>query len=177
MHDTDLTYTVQVGRIHFDDLVKTYWNDIWNYAFFLTKKHDLAEDIAQDTFVSAFKSIDRFRGQSSVKTWLLRICRNRVINHRKSAFFRKVIMVPFIRRSETFASAEAEFLDVFMRDKVITHLFELPFKYREVLLLEIRNELSIEEMSTLLDVPAGTVKSRLHRARRLIQQKLEEDDV
>jgi RNA polymerase sigma-70 factor (ECF subfamily) len=88
-----------------ESLVIKYWKDIWNFAFILTNKHDVADDIAQDTFVNAFLSLDSFRGESTVKTWLLKICRNQVINYKKSAFFRKIILDPFVKSYAESSSA------------------------------------------------------------------------
>jgi RNA polymerase sigma-70 factor (ECF subfamily) len=92
-------YLIHINRLEppeIEVLIVKYWEDIWNYAFVLTNKHDVADDITQDTFINAFLSIDGFRGQSTVKTWLLKICRNKVINYKKSAFFRKMIPVSLV---------------------------------------------------------------------------------
>ncbi|WP_027086635.1 RNA polymerase sigma factor [Cohnella panacarvi] len=171
-----LKYVVQVSPSNMEEIVVEYWSDIWNYAFFLTKKYDAADDITQDTFIYAFRSLQGFRGQSSIKTWLLKICRNRVLNYRKSAFFRKIIPVSSIRPVPQSASAEAVYFSKLKMDEVVAHLFSLSYKYREVLLLEIRHGLSIAEISILLGVPEGTVKSRLHRARQAMRKKFGEEN-
>jgi RNA polymerase sigma-70 factor (ECF subfamily) len=155
-----------------DVLVTKYWKDIWNYAFILTNKHDVADDIAQDTFVNAFLSLESFRGESTVKTWLLKICRNQVINYKRSAFFRRIIPVAIVRSTAHSASAEAVFFTDASVDDIWNHLLSLPFKYREVLVLEIRFGLSVAEAADFLGIPEGTVKSRLHRARAKMKKEM-----
>lgn len=175
MNDSYLVHAVQIEIPEMDDIVRSYWKDIWNYAFFLTKKYDAADDITQETFISAFRSIDHFRGQCTLKTWLLKICNNRAVNYRRSAFFRKIVPVPLVRKTGQQVSAETDYFAGVNLENTLSHLLSLPLKYREILMLEIRHELSIEEMSNLLGIPQGTVKSRLYRARQLMQKKLEEE--
>ncbi|MFB9274630.1 RNA polymerase sigma factor [Cohnella cellulosilytica] len=175
MDDSYLVNAIQIELPDMDDIVRSYWKDIWNYAFFLTKKYDAADDIAQETFISAFRSIDHFRGQCTLKTWLLKICQNRAMNYRRSAFFRKIVPVPLVRKTGQQVSAETDYFAGLKLENALQYLLSLPLKYREILLLEIRHELSMEEISNLLGIPQGTVKSRLHRARQLMQKKVEED--
>jgi RNA polymerase sigma-70 factor (ECF subfamily) len=172
-------YLIHINRIEqpeIEALILKYWEDIWNYAFVLTNKYDVADDIAQDTFINAFLSIDGFRGHSTVKTWLLKICRNQVINYKRSAFFRRMIPVAHVITSADSASAESTFFDNAMVDAVWKHLLALPSKYREVLVLEIRYSFSYAEMADFLGITEGTVKSRLHRARTKMRKKIEEEN-
>jgi RNA polymerase sigma-70 factor, ECF subfamily len=173
--DDYLIHINHIEPLEIEALILKYWEDIWNYAFVLTNKHDVADDIAQDTFINAFLSVQGFRGQSTVKTWLLKICRNQVINYKRSAFFRRMVPVAFVMTSAESASAESTFFANSMVDAVWKHLLALPCKYREVLLLEIRYSFSYEEMADFLGITEGTVKSRLHRARAKMRKKIEEE--
>jgi RNA polymerase sigma-70 factor (ECF subfamily) len=172
-------YLINITRIEppeIEEIIVAYWEDIWNYAFVLTNKHDVADDIAQDTFIKAFLSVHGFRGQSTVKTWLLKICRNQVINYKRSAFFRRMIPVSLVISSTESASAESEFFANALVEVVWKHLFALPSKYREVLVLELRYSYSYAEMADFLGIAEGTVKSRLHRARTKMRKKIEEEN-
>ncbi|WP_233567822.1 RNA polymerase sigma factor [Cohnella faecalis] len=73
-----------------EDLMLTYGKDVWNYAYFLTRRKDLAEDIAQDVFVKAYNSLYSFRGDSPMKAWLLTITRHATLDYLKSSWVRKV---------------------------------------------------------------------------------------
>lgn len=75
-----------------DKIMSLYGNDIWNYAYFLTKQQALADDIAQDVFIKAYFGIHTFRGQASLKTWLLTITRHTAFRYKQAFFFRKVTL-------------------------------------------------------------------------------------
>ncbi|MCU6708612.1 RNA polymerase sigma factor [Paenibacillus sp. J5C_2022] len=172
MEEEYLKTTDNVQPHVIESLVRKYWKDIWNFAFVLTNKYDAADDIAQDTFVKAFLSLESFRGESTVKTWLLKICRNQAMNYKRSAFIRKMVSFPANRKVGEQASAESEYFQGVMLDEIWRTLLSLPRHYREVLVLELRYGLSIAEAARILNVAEGTVKSRLNRARTHMRRKI-----
>ncbi|MFK7691585.1 RNA polymerase sigma factor [Paenibacillus sp. HJGM_3] len=169
MRKLEQDYWQHIARLDADsmrDLIETYGQAVWNYAFLMTKRHDMADDIAQDVFLQVYRSIDTYRGQSSMKTWLFAITRNKAFNYRRSAFFRKVMLVDWITRQDSGPSAETEVLDQELTGEVWKLVMQLPSHYREVLILEAKYELSLKEMAHVLGVAEGTIKSRLSRARK-----------
>lgn len=156
----------------FDELMMTYGKDVWNYAFFMTKRRDLAEDITQDVFVKAYEHLDSFRGGSSVKSWLLSIARNTSLDYLKTAWMRKVQLLPSWFREDTQPSAESEWFGSQEKNRIWRLVLELPRKQREVLLLHAHHHLSMKEIAELLGLSEGTVKSRLHRARQSVSRLL-----
>ncbi|MDF2657631.1 MAG: polymerase sigma70 factor [Paenibacillus sp.] len=156
------------------DLMERYGNDVWNYAFFLTSRFDQADDIFQDVFIKVYRSMFSFRGESSVKTWLLAITRNVAKDHRKSAWARRVLLMATIRRSETASSTEKEVLSRMVSGDVWKAVMDLPEKLREVLLLYAHHQLTVPEIASMLNISQGTVKSRLHRARAKVPLLLKE---
>lgn len=156
------------------DLMERYGNDVWNYAFFLTSRFDQADDIFQDVFIKVYRSMFSFRGESSVKTWLLAITRNVAKDHRKSAWARRVLLKATIRRSETASSTEKEVLSRMANGDVWKAVMDLPEKLREALLLYAHHQLTVPEIASLLNLSQGTVKSRLHRARAKVPILLKE---
>lgn len=156
------------------DLMRTYGKNVWDYAYILTKHKEAADDLMQEVFLSAFQQMHNFRGESSVKTWLLRITRNKSLNHLKSAFIRRVTLVERIFPRATIRSAEQEIFAQMQVTEIWTIVLKLPIKYREIILLEAHYGCTDHEMSVLLDVPVGTIKSRLHRARAKVEQALKE---
>ncbi len=159
-----------------DELMQAYGRDVWNFAFFLTHRRELADDITQDVFVKVFEHIYDFRGQSSVKTWLLAITRNTARDVLRSAWIRRVTLFGTAREhSQTYPSAERETIDKLMTEEVWAVVLKLPRKLREVLLLNSHYGLSMKEMADMLQVSGGTVKSRLHRARAAVNRKLTEE--
>jgi RNA polymerase sigma-70 factor, ECF subfamily len=150
----------------FRDLMVTHGQAVWNFAFCITKREDLADDVSQDVFLQVYRNIGSFRGQSSMKTWLFAITRNIAVNYMRTAFMRKVTLVDWVVRKDTFPSAEHEALNHALSDEIWSMVLKLPVKFREVLILEAKYELTNKEMAHVLGISEGTVKSRLSRARR-----------
>ncbi|QGQ94147.1 RNA polymerase sigma factor [Paenibacillus psychroresistens] len=176
----DLDYLEHMNTIEIPqlkDIMEFYGEDIWNYAYFITKNHSLADDIAQEVFFKAYKHIATFRGGSSLKTWLLKITRNTALSFLKLAFVRKVSLVGFIFNSGTSPSPESQFFAQFQLDEMWSIVMSLPIKFREVLILHAHYELSMEEISSTLDISIGTVKSRLNRARSKSIKQLKEREI
>lgn len=159
------------------DWMESFGQDVWNYAFFLTKRKDAADDISQDVFLRAFKHWNDFQGRSSVKTWLLTITRNLSLNYLKSSYMTRVSLTGWITSKQTEPSAEKEFMDAAAVSQIWKYVLELPPKYREVLILESHYQLPRKEIAELLGISEGTIKSRLHRARARMEMKLKGVDV
>ncbi|WEK54886.1 MAG: RNA polymerase sigma factor [Candidatus Cohnella colombiensis] len=155
----------------FDELMITYGTDVWNYAYFMTKRRDLADDIAQEVFVKVYEKLDSYRGGASVKSWLLSITRNTSLDYLKTAWMRKVQLFPSWVREDSAQSAESEWFGTQERLHIWQLVLALPRKQREVLLLFAHYHQSINEICALLNLSEGTVKSRLHRARKAINQQ------
>lgn len=161
------------------ELMERYGQDVWNFAYALTRDADLADDVSQDVFVKAYQKIDGFRGEASVKTWLLTIARNQVADARRSAFFRRVTLVGTWRGEEqrrgAGASAEKVALGRLGAAQVWELVWKLPPKLREVLVLHAQQELATAEIAELLGVREVTVRGRLHRARLKMNEWLKEE--
>ncbi len=164
MEDECLRAVTQADAYDLRGMMERYGEDVWNYAFFLTKRRDMADDIAQDTFLKAYAGITSFRGEASLKTWLLKIARNTALSHKKCAFFRNTTLKAFIERFESHPSAEEEFIERNATDELWTLVLQLPVPFREVLVLNSHYSFSLEEIAQTLGISLGTVKSRLHRA-------------
>ncbi|MDB5055214.1 MAG: polymerase sigma70 factor [Bacilli bacterium] len=147
------------------DLMTAYGDKVWNYAFSLTRKREQADDITQEVFLKVYRSLFTFRGESSIKTWLFTITRNTVHNYRRTAFFRKVTLVHYVDHNNTHRSAENEVMENIEISNIWQKVLQLPVKYREVLILFGHDQLSMQEISQVLGINEGTVKSRLHNAR------------
>lgn len=166
-------------------IMKLYGEDVWNYIYFLTNNSDQADELTQEVFIKCYYRIGTFRGASSLKTWLFTIARNTVFSYRKSRFFRSGLwggMQPLpaapqerqdaAGQAAVARSAEMEYLGNRQVDEIWSMIMKLPDKLREVLVLDLKAELSVREIAELIRISPGTVKSRLHRARHKIQDKL-----
>lgn len=147
------------------ELMTAYGQEVWNLAFLLTRKYELADDIAQEVFLKAHDNIGAFRGGSSIKTWLLSITRNLSINQLRTAFMRKVTLVDWVMPSGAGPSAEQEAMANELTSQIWLDVMKLPVKLREVLILHAKYEMNTKDIAEMLQLPEGTVKSRLSRAR------------
>ncbi|WP_233184580.1 RNA polymerase sigma factor [Paenibacillus sonchi] len=182
----DLAHAAAMSEEQLRQIMGFYGNDVWHYIYYLTKSADIADDLAQEVFIKCFYRIGTYRGSSSFKAWLFTIARNTVFSYRKSRFFRSGFWggVQAIRNNEparnswpdelpgTARSAEMEYLGNRRTDEIWSMIMQLPAKFREVLVLDLKAELSIQEIAGLTGLSPGTVKSRLHRARKKVQEKL-----
>jgi len=156
-----------------EELMSLYGEDVWNFAFFLTRRSDAADDIAQDVFLIVYNRLYTFRGESSMKSWILSIARNKSLNYLKSSFIRKVTLVDTIfHHKESSPSAEKVAFDRMDSQYIWEKVMELPVKLREVLILAYHYQLSMDEMAAALQISTGTVKSRLFRAKRKMSAML-----
>ncbi|WP_036745970.1 RNA polymerase sigma factor [Paenibacillus sp. UNC451MF] len=162
-------------NIILEEIMLAHGEDVWNYAFFMTRKKELADDITQEVFVKVYERLYSFRGEASVKTWLLTITRNMVKDHWRSAWIRKVIPFGLQTKDSSSPSAEAEALSMLVEEEVWQVVLELPRKLREVLLLHAHHQLTHTEIAGLLSLSEGTVKSRLFRARAKVSGLLNKE--
>ncbi|WP_260695942.1 sigma-70 family RNA polymerase sigma factor [Streptomyces sp. IB201691-2A2] len=150
-----------------DDLVEQHRAALLAYARKLLTDHHLAEDIVQETFIRAWRNADRLHHQDgSVRGWLLTVTRNLIIDRARSA--------PARREALTGYSPDAELPDhtdsVLDFLEVISLLRRLSNEHQEVLTLVYLSGHTMDEISHILDVPSGTVKSRHHYAIRRLRK-------
>ncbi len=182
LEDGALVAEVRAGqRGAFDVLVRRHQDRVWRVCLRWLGDPATAEETAQDVFLAAFRGLAGFRGESSFRTWLLRItvnhCQNaRTARHRR-AFGRHDAMsgedgavVREIVDPAPLADTRADGAQ--SRARLHAALAALDEDLRAVVLLRDVEDLDYEEIAQVLDVPRGTVKSRLHRARTLLAEQL-----
>lgn len=175
-------------RSAFETLILAYQDRVWRRALYRLGDHDEAYDLAQEVFLTCFRKIDQFRGESKFWTWLARIVDNHVKN-RHSWLERR-------GRSKTFSldrppggdSEEAQAWDPpdpaagprrqaenqEAIDALNRNLERLSPDHREILLLRFADGLAYEEIAESLQISIGTVKSRINRARAELKARMEE---
>lgn len=127
-----------------------------------------AKDAAQETFIKAYKSLDRFRGDCDEKTWLMRIAINTCRDFLRTSWFRRVD-----RRVTPDELPAASQEAVWPDNTVVEQIALLPAKYKEVVLLRYYQGLTLGQIAAALKLPQDTVKSRLGRAKDRLYQQLE----
>ena len=186
MDYSDLKHAVTLDNDTLYQIMDDYGNDVWNYAFFLTGSRDHADDISQEVFIKAYQGIHTYRGEASLKTWLITITRNTVHSYRRSRFFRQSLGSKLYSiddektagssalspNSRIAPSAESIVMEQHYEDSIWEIIMSLSVKSREVLLLALKYEMKIHEIANILHISEGTVKSRLSRAKEKVQKEL-----
>lgn len=157
-------------------------DSMYNFAFRLTMDEDDAHDLVQDTYLKAFRFISSFEQGTNAKAWLFRILKNSFINdYRKRS--KEPAKVDYQEIETTYNSEEggegqqtvdlrAHTVQDMIGDEVANALNSLPVDFRTVIIICDIEGFTYEEMAKILDIPIGTVRSRLHRARNLLKEKL-----
>lgn len=162
----------------FGVLVDRFREPVFRAALAATGSSAEAEDAAQDAFLAAYRRLDRFRGDSSFKTWLLSIVWNKALDRRRT--MRRTFV--FSLETEQGATtdppsleppADAALAAASAHRAATTLIAGLPVKLRDPLLLAASGEHSYTEMATMLGVPVGTLKWRISEARRIVREKLQ----
>ncbi len=166
----------------FDKEFMPHIDSMYNFAFRLTNDEDDANDLVQDTYMKSFRFINSFQEGTNAKAWLFRILKNSFINdYRKKS--KEPSKVDYQEVETVYNSTEdAEFestsdlrieaVQDMIGDEVAMALNGLPVDFRTVIILCDIEGFTYEEMAKILDIPIGTVRSRLHRARNLLKEKL-----
>jgi RNA polymerase sigma factor (sigma-70 family) len=156
---------------------------LYNFAFHLTLDEDDANDLVQETFLKAYRFIDSYQQGTNAKAWLFKILKNGFINEyrKKTKQPAKVDYDDIVSFHDTDDDGHVEYLDLrtdlfqgMLGDEVTRALNQLPVDFKTIILLCDIEEFSYEEIAKIIDIPIGTVRSRLHRARNILKEKLRE---
>jgi len=164
----------------YDDLIRRYQDRIYGLAYHLTSNHEEANDIAQETFIKAWRALSGFKGEASFYTWIYRIAYNHTLNHLKSRRMRTTHLS--LNDMDLNAENNPDLVALAsdrtpFRDAKLTELSErlnvalqkLSEEHRAVVTLHDIQGLPHEEIAQIMGVNSGTVRSRLHYARQQMQ--------
>jgi RNA polymerase sigma-70 factor (ECF subfamily) len=185
--DADLTVVraVQAGDVAaFDQLITKYRGRVYGVVYNMTSNREDAADLTQDAFIKAFQSINRFQGQSSFFTWLYRIAINSTLTHLRKNRLRTFFSLEKVDEEDRPSAEVIEALTDNTgadRDTLVHELQErlneamqkLSIKHRTVVTLFEIDGLSHQDIAEVMNCSVGTVRSRLHYAKQLLQSELQ----
>lgn len=152
----------------FEELVRLYLPDVYRLARHIVRNTQTAEDVTQETFLNAYRALPRFRWRAKFSTWLFRIARNCAIESiRTTARQERLLRTHTPERTSPDPALRAALRDA---------LGALPAELREAFVFVEVFGFSYPEAATILGLPVGTLKSRMHRTRRLLVAALSEED-
>lgn len=171
------------------ELLSSYQRRVFTICYRMLHHVDDAEDLTQDVLIKVFESLESYDRRSKLSTWIIRIAINACVSHMRKAKVRKASSLHSGPGSEpgaegmrlaiadtTEPSAGSRVEHVEMRRSVIVALNRLEPEVRALLVLRDVQDLDYEQISQVLDVPVGTVKSRLFRARAALREEMERAD-
>ena len=171
----------EVQPVSFEELAVPLFDQLYNFAHWLTKDRTEAEDLVQETYTKALRGFSSFQLGTNFRAWMYRILRNTFLTSRTG--LKATMTVPLEPEEENLElpiereTPEAMLIERSNWQLIQNAIEELPLHYREVLLLCDLEEMSYREIAEALLIPVGTVMSRLSRARNtlaeLVRQKLE----
>jgi RNA polymerase sigma-70 factor (ECF subfamily) len=176
--------TIFVNNIKEEDFTNEtlpHENALYNYALKISGNTDDAQDLVQETYYKAYRHFDKFQSGTNSKAWMFMILKNTFINdYRKSK--REPYKLDYEQIQNFYENVKSdrseennldkEFYNDLFDDELTEAIDQLPTKMREVFLLCDLEGYSYEETAELVDCPIGTVRSRLHRARHMLQEIL-----
>lgn len=178
MEEKELVRLSQEGNEEaFASLVKKYKIKIFNLAWSLTRDRETADDMAQEVFIKAYFALSRFQFKSEFGTWLYRITVNHVKDYLRKMGRMNKMLIESKKESLLFLEdntvrKENKYAEEQKRKIVHQAIQTLPEKYHVILLLRDIQGLPYGEISKILKISPGTVDSRLHRARKILREKL-----
>jgi RNA polymerase sigma-70 factor, ECF subfamily len=186
--DADVAALAKEGREPaFRELVRRYERPVFSLIFRMVRDREMAEDLAQDTFIKVLNNIDRYRPEFKLSSWLFKIANNVTIDHLRKRQL-ATVSLDGSPHAQTAAEAQATSLDVESRGESALEAIEsrelgsaieraigkLRPEYRSCILLRHVEGRSYEEIAATLDLPLGTVKTYIHRARHELREALED---
>ncbi|MCS7253945.1 MAG: sigma-70 family RNA polymerase sigma factor [Armatimonadota bacterium] len=162
------------------EFIDTYKHMVYSFAYDLLRNPEDAEDVAQEVFINAFRAIGSFRGDSRISTWLYRVTKNACLNfirQRDKAVWESLDdqegnWEELLDRDDDMPTPEELVLHEELREIVRRKIDELPHIYRTAIIMCDIRQLNYEEAARILNIPVGTLKSQVFRARRMLKEKL-----
>ena len=187
--EVELAKQLQAGRLEaFDRFVEVFRNKVFRYSLAMCGQREDAEEVAQETLLKVFENFDQLRDPNAVRPWVLRIARNACYMMRRKSVFAPDAeisldeLLPSVRSdgdgikleiADWSGLPDAQAMNAELGERLHGALAELPENYRAVILLRDVEELSTQEAAEVLGVSEEVVRSRLHRARLAVRQKLD----
>jgi RNA polymerase sigma-70 factor (ECF subfamily) len=161
----------------FEELAVPLLSSLYNHAFWLTRNHAEAEDLVQETFSKALRAFDSFQVSTNFKAWIIRILRNTFLTSRTGIATSRTVFLEdhphVLDTSDASPTPEDNLIRLDNQAALQRALEQLEPPLREALLLCDVEEVKYKDIALILDIPIGTVMSRISRARRALRQLLQ----
>lgn len=153
----------------FNRLINKYGTEILRLCYLYLKDYQLAEDACQDTFVQVYKKFHSFKGHSSEKTWITRICINKCKNYLRSSWARRIVLND--KKLRESKGSDKELFSRLENSDLFRSIMDLKPKYKEIILMYYYQQLTVKEIAEILGISESNAFTRLSRARKNLKSK------
>ena len=158
--------------VKIEEVIAEHGDYLLRIAYLYVKNRATAEDIVQDVFIAFYHKQEQYRGDASLKTYLVKMTVNRSHDYLRSWTHKRIVFFDKITGKGTSHTPERTMVEKVEKQELIEALFTLSVTYREVLILYYFDEMTSVEIAKLLECPESTVRTRLRRARKQLENRL-----
>lgn len=161
----------------FESIYRAYYRRVYSFLYKLCHEHETAEDLTQETFYQAYKSLSKYRGECEMFTWLASIAKNMYLKYLRHMRQANIVIDLYVTEPEAPMSDEPGYRIVREIDiqRVRQAIAAMPSKYSEVLILRIYGELPFSEIAMKLGISVNSAKVIYYRAKKMIKEILLND--
>nr|WP_218628018.1 sigma-70 family RNA polymerase sigma factor [Sporosarcina sp. E16_8] len=165
---------VKVGVVvtKIEEIIAEHGDYLLRVAYLYVGNSETAEDIVQDVFIAFYEKRDQYRGEASLRTYLVKITVNRSHDYLRSWKNKRIMLFEKVKGRSTNHTPERAMLEIAEKQELVDALFTLSINYREVLILYYFQEMTTVEIAKLLKCPESTVRTRLERARKQLENRI-----
>lgn len=163
-----------MNDVEIEPLINEYGDYLYRLCYTYTKDFQVAEEVVQDVFLKFYQSHEQFKQQASLKTYLTKIAINKCYDYLRSWRHRRIVIKEAFQISNQ--SIEQDIIKNEEEELLFQAILKLPIKYRESIIFYYYEELTVQEIAQLFNLPNSTVKTRLQRGRAALKQLLNEEE-
>ena len=157
----------------FDEIIHKYKDVVFRMVYMHIGDFHKSEDITQEIFIKIYRSLSKFRGDSNIYTWVYKIAINTIRTHgKKNTTEKDTLSIDYLEELPDDAWDEDKLIEEIQNSSIMSLIQRLPDRYKEVLILYYYQDLKVEDICYIVNEPAGTIKSKLHRGRNMLKDML-----
>lgn len=155
-----------------EKVIEEYGDYLMRVAYIYVKNEATAEDLVQDVFIAFYEKQQQYLGESSLKTYLVRMTVNRCHDYLRSWKYKRVVLFEKVTGKHHYMTPERQYIETAEKRDLVDVLFTLSVPYREVILLYYYEEMTTVAIAKVLNCPESTIRTRLQRARKQLKNRM-----
>lgn len=164
--------------MNFDELIDKYKDVVFRMVYLHIGDYHISEDITQEIFIKIYRNLSKYRGDGGIYTWIYKIAINTIRTHaNKEKAVGNTLSIDYMGDASDDVWDEDRLIEGIQNTCMISLIQKLPDKYKEVLILYYYQDIKVEDISSIVNEPPGTIKSKLHRGRNMLKDMLIKEGV